>query len=94
MVPTHLLEVTLLGRFAVVVGGREIPARAWGSRKAQQLVKLLALAPRHRLTTEQILDAFGRIAIPAKSTPPSGRPATWCAAPSTTPTSWSCGPGY
>ncbi|HEY8599800.1 MAG TPA: BTAD domain-containing putative transcriptional regulator [Thermomicrobiales bacterium] len=58
MVPTHLLEITLLGRFAVVVGGREVPARAWGSRKAQQLVKLLALPPRHRLTIEQILDAL------------------------------------
>lgn len=52
------LTITLLGRFGVTVGGRVIADRAWGSRKAQHLVKLLALAPQRRLTTEQILDAL------------------------------------
>ena len=38
--------------------GPPIPESAWTSRKAQQLVRLLALAPGHRLTRDQVLDAL------------------------------------
>jgi predicted ATPase/DNA-binding SARP family transcriptional activator len=50
--------IRLLGRFTVTVEGREIVPEGWGSHKAQQLVKLLALAPEHRLARDQIIDAL------------------------------------
>ena len=50
------IEITLLGGFAVVVDGRGVDERAWGRRHAAALVKLLALAPGHRLHREQLLD--------------------------------------
>ena len=53
-----VLTIALLGRFAVAIGDRAVAEREWGSRKAKQLVKLLALAPQHRLATEQIFDAL------------------------------------
>src|SRR4051812_2202770 len=50
------LQVQLLGGLAIAGGSRPIPPDAWGSRKAQQLVKLLALAPDQRLARDQFLD--------------------------------------
>lgn len=50
------IEVRLLGPFRVVVAGRDVPASAWGRRKARALVKLLALAPDRALHREQLLD--------------------------------------
>ena len=52
------LDVHLLGRFAVFVEHAEIPAQRWPSLRATQLVQLLSLAPRHRLTREQAIDAL------------------------------------
>jgi len=52
------VQVLLLGRFAVRVGGRSIPDAAWRQRRARDLVKLLALAPGHRLHREQAVDAL------------------------------------
>ncbi len=46
----------MLGRFAVSVGSRSIPEGAWRSRKAANLVKLLALVPGHRMHREQLVD--------------------------------------
>jgi DNA-binding SARP family transcriptional activator len=45
----------LLGGFRVSVGSRTITQDAWRLRKAAALVKLLALAPGHRLHREQIM---------------------------------------
>lgn len=42
------VHVALLGGFSVAVNGQPVPDR-WRLRKAKTLVKLLALAPRHRL---------------------------------------------
>ncbi len=50
------MRVWLLGGFRVSVGSRTIEGDAWRLRKAAALVKLLALAPDHRLHREQILD--------------------------------------
>jgi DNA-binding SARP family transcriptional activator len=50
------LRVELLGGFSVTVGGRVIPDEVWRRRKTAALVKLLALAPRHRLHREQLMD--------------------------------------
>src|SRR4051794_14787322 len=50
------LAIQLLGDFRVTVGSRAIDEREWRLRKARSLVKLLALAPRHRLHREHIMD--------------------------------------
>ena len=50
------LAIHLLGEFCVSVDSRAIDEREWTSRKARSLVQLLALAPRHRLHREQVMD--------------------------------------
>jgi DNA-binding SARP family transcriptional activator len=50
------VRVWLLGGFRVSVGSRTIEEGAWPLRKAAALVKLLALAPGHRLHREQVMD--------------------------------------
>jgi DNA-binding SARP family transcriptional activator len=50
------LSIQLLGDFCVTVGSRAIDEREWTSRRARSLVKLLALAPRHRLHREHVMD--------------------------------------
>src|ERR687893_944204 len=52
------LRIKLLGGFSASVGSRTIQQNAWRLRKAAALVKLLALAPRHRLHREQVVDAL------------------------------------
>ncbi|HEX2024365.1 MAG TPA: AAA family ATPase, partial [Acidimicrobiales bacterium] len=52
------VEVGLLGGFAVAVDGEIVADRDWRSRRARQLVALLALASNRRLTTEQVMDAL------------------------------------
>lgn len=52
------VEISLLGRFGVRVGGQDVPASAWSRRQAASLVKLLALAPRRQLHREQVMDAL------------------------------------
>jgi DNA-binding SARP family transcriptional activator len=50
------VRVWLLGGFQVSVGSRTITQNTWHLRKAAALVKLLALAPSHRMHREQVLD--------------------------------------
>ncbi len=52
------VEVSLLGRFEVRVDDDPVPAAAWTHGRARDLVKLLALAPRHRLPRDRVLDAL------------------------------------
>ena len=52
------LEVRLLGRFEVLVDSRPIPADAWAQRRAADLVKLLALAPGHRMPRDEVLETL------------------------------------
>ena len=54
------VEVRLLGRFEVVVDGRQIDGTRFSRRDPAQLVKLLALAPTHRMHREQIIDRLWR----------------------------------
>jgi hypothetical protein len=49
--------IGLLGGFRATIEGREIPREAW-RRRGADLVKLLALAPAHRLHREQVMDAL------------------------------------
>src|SRR5215212_4636031 len=50
------LEVRLLGRFEVLVDSRPVPSDAWTQRRAADLVKLLALAPGHRMPRDEMLE--------------------------------------
>jgi DNA-binding SARP family transcriptional activator len=50
------VEVLLLGRFEVRVDGEPVPASAWRNGRARDLVKVLALAPGHRLPRDRVLD--------------------------------------
>src|SRR5690349_21384480 len=49
------IRVTLLGRFAVSVGGVPVAEGAWKRRHAAAVVKVLALAPGRRLHREQVI---------------------------------------
>ena len=50
------LDIGLLGGFGVVVDGKPVPTDAWPQRRAADLVKLLALAPGHRLARDEVLE--------------------------------------
>jgi DNA-binding SARP family transcriptional activator/tetratricopeptide (TPR) repeat protein len=52
------LQIRLLGRFEVLVDSRPVPAEAWPQRRAADLVKVLALAPRHRMARDEVLEAL------------------------------------
>jgi predicted ATPase/DNA-binding SARP family transcriptional activator/DNA-binding CsgD family transcriptional regulator len=52
------VRVWLLGGFSVTVGHRTVGENAWRLRKAESLVKLLALVPAHRLHREQVMDTL------------------------------------
>ncbi len=58
------ITVTLLGGFAAAVDGVPVPETAWRLKKARELVKLLALAPGHRLHREQAMDVLWRNLAP------------------------------
>lgn len=51
-------HIRLLGGFHVVVDGNAVPGEAWRHRRGAELVKLLAIAPGHRLHREQAMDAL------------------------------------
>jgi predicted ATPase len=59
------VSVNLLGGFAASVDGEPVPDGAWRLRKGRELVKLLALAPGHRLHREQVMDVLWRDRAPA-----------------------------
>jgi predicted ATPase/DNA-binding SARP family transcriptional activator/DNA-binding CsgD family transcriptional regulator len=52
------VRVRLLGGFQVSVGERIIEGNEWRLRKAASLLKLLALAPNHRLHREQAMETL------------------------------------
>jgi predicted ATPase len=54
------VSVNLLGGFAAAVDGVSVPDSAWRLKKARELVKLLAVAPAHRLHREQAMDVLWR----------------------------------
>jgi DNA-binding SARP family transcriptional activator len=64
-----LVEVTLLGGFAVSVDGIATSSRGWSRRSAAALVKILALAPGHRLHRERVMDLLWPDESPERSAP-------------------------
>jgi DNA-binding SARP family transcriptional activator len=61
--PYHLpavrtVAIQLLGRFSVAVDGIPISVDAWRSRRAADVVKLLALDPDHRMNRIEVMEAI------------------------------------
>ncbi len=56
-------SIRMLGGFTVTVAGQPVADR-WRLRKAKTLVKLLALAPGHRLHRDIVVDSLWRDADP------------------------------
>src|SRR5919199_1786912 len=52
------LEIRLLGRFEAIVDSSPVPAAAWVHSRAADLVKLLALAPGHRMSRDEVLESL------------------------------------
>jgi len=52
------VEVQFLGLFSVAVDGVPVSGDAWRSRRAADVVKLLALAPAHRMHRTQVMEAL------------------------------------
>jgi DNA-binding SARP family transcriptional activator len=50
------LHLTMLGCFALILYGRVVLDDAWPRQRARSLLKLLALAPDHRLHREQVAE--------------------------------------
>jgi DNA-binding SARP family transcriptional activator len=59
------VTVGLLGGFSAAIDGVAVPPGAWRLKKARELVKLLALAPGHRLHREQAMDVLWQDLGPA-----------------------------
>ena len=55
-VVTPAVRVRVLGGFDVEVDDRPVPGAAWRLRKAAELVRILALAPGHRLHREALME--------------------------------------
>jgi DNA-binding SARP family transcriptional activator len=64
-VEAPVLRIDLLDGFRVTVGTRTVPEATWRRSKAAALVKLLALAPAHRLHREQAMDLLWPELAPA-----------------------------
>lgn len=58
------LELRLLGEFRAEIDGHAVPPGAWRHGRAASLVKLLALAARHRLTRDEVIEALWPNASP------------------------------
>src|SRR5688572_10347416 len=52
------IAIQLLGRFSAAVDGVPISGDAWRSRRAADVVKLLALAPAHRMHRLEVMEAL------------------------------------
>ena len=50
------VEIRLLGGFDLRIDGESVPASSWTYGRARDLVKLLALAPDHRLSRDRVVD--------------------------------------
>ncbi|MHB8689757.1 MAG: AfsR/SARP family transcriptional regulator [Solirubrobacteraceae bacterium] len=52
------IRIELLGRFRVLAGNDELVKDGWPGRRAAELVALLALPDRHRLTRDEVIEAL------------------------------------
>lgn len=63
------VQINVLGDFRVTVDGVPSPARSWARNTASALVKILALAPGHRLHREKVMDLLWPDEAPEISAP-------------------------
>jgi DNA-binding SARP family transcriptional activator len=63
------VHITVLGGFEVAIEGVPTPARGWAQRNTASLVKILALAPGHRLHRERVMDLLWPDDDPARTAP-------------------------
>jgi DNA-binding SARP family transcriptional activator len=63
------VTITVLGGFGVTVDGVPTAGRGWARRSAAALVKILALAPGHRLHRETLMDLLWPDESPITSAP-------------------------
>jgi DNA-binding SARP family transcriptional activator len=63
------VTISVLGGFRLTVDGTPTAARGWSRRSAAALVKVLALAPGHRLHREQVMDLLWPDEPPARTAP-------------------------
>jgi len=61
--------ITVLGGFSVTVDGVTTAPRSWAHRNAATLLKILALAPGHRLHRERVMDLMWPDESPDRSAP-------------------------
>jgi predicted ATPase len=54
----HEVVIKLLGGFSATRGGEPLAPSVWRLRKGRELVKILSLAPGHRLHREQLMEAL------------------------------------
>ena len=54
----QMIDIQLLGKFSVLVDGSPISPDAWRTRRAADVVKVLALAAGHRLHREQVMETL------------------------------------
>jgi DNA-binding SARP family transcriptional activator len=52
------MAIDLLGRFSVLIDGVPVSGDAWRSRRAADALKLLALAPGHRMHRSELMEAL------------------------------------
>ncbi len=52
------LKINLLGRFEVVRGEAPVPPSAWRRRRPADLLKLIALAPGHRVARDRVIETL------------------------------------
>ena len=76
------MAIELLGGFRVRVGERVVDEVDWGRRKPKAVVKMLALAPGHRLHRDQVIDALWPELDPrlGRQQPPQGGASSACRA--------------
>lgn len=67
--PPQTVEITLLGGFSVTIDGHRSEGRSWIRRGAADLVKVLALAPGHRLHREKVMDLLWPDTSPEAAAP-------------------------
>jgi hypothetical protein len=66
------IGIHLLGGFHVAVPGRVLPADAWRQRRSAAVVKLLALAPAHRLHRAALIETLWPEPVSAVGVVPAG----------------------
>ena len=64
---TGRVEIQTMGGFGVRIGGREVPLTAWGSRRARQLCKRLAVAAGQPIPRDELIEMLWPDAVDTRN---------------------------